>query len=231
MVICGIYKITNPSNRIYIGQSKNINKRVNCYKNKRCNGQILLFNSLNKYGFENHKLEVIENCTESQLDEREIYYINLFQTFNTKNGLNLKNGGKYGTHSNETRRKLSISNTGNTHTEETKRRISKSMTGRETSDETRKKLSIANTGKKASEETRIKLSVSHKGNKHTEESKIKIGIGSIGNTHRIKIILNTETGIFYFGAEEVAPLIHINPVTLRAKLRGKIKNNTPFIYA
>lgn len=30
--ICGIYKITSPSSKIYIGQSKNISKRYKTYK-------------------------------------------------------------------------------------------------------------------------------------------------------------------------------------------------------
>lgn len=34
-----------------------------------------------KYGIENFKLEVVEECSEDKLDELEIYYINLYQTF------------------------------------------------------------------------------------------------------------------------------------------------------
>ena len=46
----GIYKITSPSNKIYIGQSINIERRFNSYKNlSHCKQQIKLYNSLQKY--------------------------------------------------------------------------------------------------------------------------------------------------------------------------------------
>ena len=37
--ICGIYKITSPSNKIYIGQSININNRIVHYRNYICKDQ------------------------------------------------------------------------------------------------------------------------------------------------------------------------------------------------
>ena len=48
----GIYKITNPNGKVYIGQSIDIDKRWNKYKVKNCKPQIRLYNSLNKYGGE-----------------------------------------------------------------------------------------------------------------------------------------------------------------------------------
>ena len=71
----GIYKIISPLNKVYIGQSINIIKRFNDYKIlNNCKGQIKLYNSLIKYGTENHKLEIVEECKEEQLNEREIYW-------------------------------------------------------------------------------------------------------------------------------------------------------------
>jgi hypothetical protein len=53
--IIGIYKITSPSNKIYIGQSNNILYRWKyCYKKLNCKSQRHLYNSLMKYGFDNH---------------------------------------------------------------------------------------------------------------------------------------------------------------------------------
>jgi len=54
-----IYKITSPSERIYIGQSWNWIKRKSVYKRLACREQVLLYNSLIKYGFEQHKVEII----------------------------------------------------------------------------------------------------------------------------------------------------------------------------
>ena len=58
----GIYKITSPSGKVYIGQSRNIENRFLQYKNKHCRFQFRLYNSFNKYGVENHVFEIIEEC-------------------------------------------------------------------------------------------------------------------------------------------------------------------------
>lgn len=70
----GIYKITSPSNKIYIGQSINIKKRFNNYKCLSCKEQPILYNSLFKHGSKNHKFEIIEECSIEQLNERETYW-------------------------------------------------------------------------------------------------------------------------------------------------------------
>ena len=71
----GIYKITSPTNKIYIGQSINIDKRKAQYINlsKSCVGP-KLYNSINKHGWKTHKHEILEECDIEQLNERETYY-------------------------------------------------------------------------------------------------------------------------------------------------------------
>lgn len=71
--ICGIYKITSLSEKIYIGQSTKIKRRFNTYKNLACKSQTKLYNSLVKHGVGTHIFEVIEECSEDLLNEREIY--------------------------------------------------------------------------------------------------------------------------------------------------------------
>lgn len=84
----GIYKITSPNGRIYIGQSINIEKRWKSYKTlMNSKKQIKLYRSFNKYGYENHIFEIIEECNEINLNNRERYYQNLYDVIN-KNGLN-----------------------------------------------------------------------------------------------------------------------------------------------
>jgi len=71
----GIYKITSPSNRVYIGQSIRLEERLLEYKKqKNCNGQPKIFNSILKYGIENHQIEIIEECDVEQLNYRERYW-------------------------------------------------------------------------------------------------------------------------------------------------------------
>jgi group I intron endonuclease len=91
----GIYKITNPKGKIYIGKSKNIEDRFKSYKKlQHCEQQTKLYNSLKKYSPENHKFEIIEECSIEQLNEREIHLIKIFDSI--RNGLNLTEGGDGG---------------------------------------------------------------------------------------------------------------------------------------
>ena len=84
----GIYKITSPSNRIYIGQSVNIKIRFNTYKNLKCNSQPKIYKSFLKYGVENHNFEIIEECDINLLNERERYWQDFYNV--VKSGLNCK---------------------------------------------------------------------------------------------------------------------------------------------
>lgn len=73
--IIGIYKITSPSGKVYIGQSINIERRFIEYKLLiSCQTQIKIYRSLKKYSPENHIFEILEGCNLEQLNEREIYY-------------------------------------------------------------------------------------------------------------------------------------------------------------
>lgn len=120
----GIYKITSPSGRLYIGQSKSLELRIASYKYYdreykqyiKMRKNSLILNSFKKYGYEQHTFEVIDVCDSSLLDEKEIYYIELFKTYITKypeyNGLNLHEGGKtppkiYGPMTEDTKLKIS----------------------------------------------------------------------------------------------------------------------------
>jgi group I intron endonuclease len=108
MIIIGIYKITNPNGRIYIGQSTNINRRWNSYKRLNCKDQISLYNSLKKYGPENHKFEILEECENDLLDEREIYWGEFYNVLSNKH-LNNKLGrgiGSYDSESTKLKKKL-----------------------------------------------------------------------------------------------------------------------------
>jgi group I intron endonuclease len=193
MKICGIYKITNPTGCVYIGQSVNILRRWNEYsKLSGCGKNTRLINSLKKYGFKNHKFEILQQCESSDLNSFEIYYIDLFQSFNTGHGLNLHSGGNNHEVSEETRNKLISSHLGQTAwnkglTKETDERLKKTgqahsvkMKGRKASDETKIKMGLSRKGKTHSEETKKLLSELKIGNKiwlnrkHTEESKLKM---------------------------------------------------------
>jgi group I intron endonuclease len=83
----GIYKITSPTNKVYIGQSTNIERRFKNYKSiSQTKGQVMLHNSFKKHGIDNHIFEVIEECCVELLNERERYYQDFYDVLN--GGLN-----------------------------------------------------------------------------------------------------------------------------------------------
>ena len=76
--MCGIYKITNlQNNKIYIGQSLNIEQRWQRHLNSKDESAIHL--AIQKYGKENFSFELIEECDRSLLDEREDYWQDYFK--------------------------------------------------------------------------------------------------------------------------------------------------------
>jgi len=108
----GIYKITSPTGKIYIGQSTNIKKRWGFYIGLHCKGQTKLYNSLKKYGWEGHKKEILEECMVSMLEERETFYKLYYKVLDTPS-LCCRMDGKFGYDSIETRKLKSKGKLGN----------------------------------------------------------------------------------------------------------------------
>lgn len=93
----GIYKITNiVNNKCYIGQSNNVEKRIQQHKdmlNNNCHNAHLQA-SYNKYGIENFTFELIEECPVSDLCKRERYWISFYRSNESEYGYNLTSGGE-----------------------------------------------------------------------------------------------------------------------------------------
>jgi hypothetical protein len=110
-VICGIYKLTSPTGKVYIGQSKDIYSRWIQHKSTSKKKHPKLYYSIKKYGFEYFSKEIIEVCGEEILSERERHYIKYYDSFN--NGLNSTTGGENNyIRSEETKEKIRITLTG-----------------------------------------------------------------------------------------------------------------------
>lgn len=129
-----IYKITSPSGKVYIGQTLDLIRRKSKYKRLDCKQQPKIFNSIEKYSWESHTFEVIEEVNSTSLNEREQYWITFFNSL--ENGLNCTGGGDSRKISPETIEKIRQSklgkpspNKGRTMSDEQKRKISESMVG------------------------------------------------------------------------------------------------------
>jgi group I intron endonuclease len=110
-----IYKIVSPSGNIYIGQSRNWVSRRSKYKKLRCEEQTGIYRSLIKYGFEQHTIEIIEelplDITQEELNNKEIFYWRYYKELGVKM-LNVRECGSKGKASLETKKKMSISQSG-----------------------------------------------------------------------------------------------------------------------
>lgn len=96
-IITGIYKITNKINgKTYIGQSVNIDKRWNRHKNEYNREDLHsyeypIYRAFRKYGLESFDFEIIEECKIVELNDKERYWIRIYDTF--FNGYNQTLGG------------------------------------------------------------------------------------------------------------------------------------------
>lgn len=92
----GIYKITNNINGMsYIGQSNNINRRWKEHRNKMKDRNSLLYQAMREFGIENFSFEIIEECSLENLNDKEKFYINKFDTLNNGYNMNIMDNMQY----------------------------------------------------------------------------------------------------------------------------------------
>jgi group I intron endonuclease len=207
-----------------------------------------LYNSLVKHGFEKHKVEVIHQCSENELNDLEIYYIDLYSSFNNPRGMNLCSGGNSNrVVSEETRIKMSESLTGELnpfygkkHSEVTLSKLRGLKRSEYTlqkirdskkniTEETRKRMSEAQMNKNPpSNETRRKMSIAQIGRKHSEETKRKISNGN--GTSVIQYTKNGEVVGEYKSVTHAAMLTGIKRTTISYCVNGRCKTSKGFVW-
>lgn len=115
---CGIYIYRNRINgKVYVGKSNDLYKRHQDHMRYLMAGTdpcIKLNRAWQKYGADNFEYEVVCYCAEDELNEKEKYYVSLYNSLN--DGYNCTAGGD--------------GITGYRHTEEAKRRIAAAGMGR-----------------------------------------------------------------------------------------------------
>lgn len=232
-IIC-IYKITNPKGRIYIGQSSNYKRRLESYKYLRCKKQIRLYSSFLKYGYENHKIEIIESCSFENLNKRERYYQDLYEVTTAK-GMNCvltETNSLSRVISSETRYKIGCGNRNKPMPEHVKQAIIKANTGRKKTEKEIEFTSRLHKGRVDSLETRLKRSgenhwTKREGSKgFSEEHKEKMK----ASNHMKKKVINIKTKEIFDSAAEVNRELGWRKDRLSKHLRGERVNYTDFLY-
>lgn len=220
----GIYKITSPTNKVYIGQSINIESRWVYYKKYKFNHQWKLSRSIKKYGTESHLFEIVKICEIQELNYYERYFQEFYNCI-SQNGLNCKltnTADKKLVHSIETRAKISRSNTGKKTPQERTDRIAAKLIGQKRSDLFKSELSTARLGNR---NPMFGKCIS------PQSRRIQINKLSGELNYLSKPLINLETGIFYDCLREAAESCNAKKGTLWAAIVKYKKNNTPFVYA
>lgn len=192
--LCGVYKITNNINgKVYIGQSINIENRWKDHiyaLNRGDSNCTVLQRAWNKYTQDNFSFEILELCSENELDGVEMKYIELYNSVQC--GYNIESGGNDNKHlSSETVKKLS---------DKAKERLSdprkNPMYNKHHSDETKAKISDAKKGKTWSEETKKKLK--------------EIRTGHPGYNKNLTPVYCVELDRIFMCASDAAKILNIN---------------------
>jgi len=208
----GIYKLTSPSGKIYIGQSYDIEYRMRYYRSNNCKQQRKLYHSLLKYGFENHLFEVLEEIQEQNkviLDALEIKYIRKYVESGHKM-LNLAHGG--------------ISS--GMHSEETKEIIRKKRA-------LQKPPTLGKIYKPKIHTCKLppKYGEFWKGRKHTMEAREKQRLAKLGKPNYChKLVMNIYTGIYYDSLTDAAFSVGTSMKNMSNRMRGISRNFTGLIY-
>lgn len=186
-IICGIYKITSPSGKVYIGQSRHILIRWRDHKRDK-KAKSKLFYSFRKHGANTHVFEIIHqlplDVEQRALDNYEQLYMDLYSSCHVTL-LNLRQAGSRGKLSDEAKRKLSEALKGKTPWNKgIKTNLNPWNKGTvglvRFSDDTKRKISEANKGhknnlgRKMDDKTRSAIYNAVKGSKLTDEHKEKI---------------------------------------------------------
>lgn len=218
----GIYKITNPNNRVYIGQSWNMGERFKKYKNpKYKSSQKFLINSFNKYGYNFHSIGVLktfdEKVTQKELDDYEIYFISYFKNLGYSM-LNIREGGSRGKHSEETKKQMSKNKKGKPSP----------LKGVLKSEEHRKNISISKIGVKRKEGISEKIANTRRKRGQTIKEKEALNKKRVIATKKLeKAIYQMEKGVVintFFSISEASRVTKI----LRTAISNCLNNWTNY---
>ncbi len=164
-----IYALIDPRDGVikYVGKSYDPQERLKGHL-KNCKRTVTLKNrwiaKLKSLDLK-PSIQILEEVLESEWEDRERYWIKELQN----QGYLLKNGDRGGK-----------GRSSYVTSEETKRKISLANTGKRVSSETKRKISLANTGKKRTKEQKARIGLTSLGRTHTLETRQKMSQSRLG---------------------------------------------------
>lgn len=222
-----IYKITNIiNNKVYIGKTEKetVNRRWITHRHKLKKGihdNNHFQASYNKYGKDSFQFEVIEKDISIDINKKEMYYIELYNSNNRKFGYNKSSGGEGVSGIPmplKTREALKKANTGRKLTEYQKEALLKSNKERIYSEETIE-LFKRRGKERALTETFKKLVYSNGVNTYNRNKNIFIE----ANEKRKKTVLCLNNNIIYHSLTEAATALNLDKTNISRVASGKQK--------
>lgn len=215
-----IYRITSPSGRVYIGKTLNFKARIRSYRHDGTTSkQPAVYKSFRKYGFDNHKIDIIDQFhgNNSDCNSREMFWIRTYMSnvirYPNQRGLNLTDGGG-GTlgykKSDKERAAMVLRYTGRKQSDEQKRKNSELHKGN--------KYCL---GRKTPQSVRDKMSAIAKGRKMTDLCLMKSR-----EAHIKGVLVYDLNGIIlhsFESLENCASFFTSTPETIRYIIKGKTK--------
>lgn len=219
----GIYKITSPTGRVYIGQSWGIEGRLKYYQRGANKKQCKIYASLKKYGWQAHKFEIChelpKDTTQEVLDNYEILYHDLYKSCGI-DMMNIREPGNGGRNSEETRKKMSENNWNKKHPG----KLSSSYGNKLTPEQRARYEENRPRGASHPYFGLYGKNHPHYGFKQSEEWRLS----------RCTKIINTETLEEYESVRQAAKVFEIDETSLCKFLKGKLswktKPNPPLQY-
>ena len=230
-----VYRLTNPKGKSYIGLTCNIKKRKSEYEREAVKTQPMVYNSLRKYGFKNHRFDIIDefDSDAAYAQSREIFWIRTCMTHAKKwqeyglGGLNLTDGGDgaLGTKMSDANREMHRN-----------RRIGKKL-----SEETKRKIGAKSKGNKyclGQKQTpervahRTKFVIGNKWGKGPSENNKKAIAASRYKIMKT-ILVYDKNGVFLqeiLGINVAAKILNISAIGIKKVLSGEYKQNKGFVF-
>lgn len=168
-----VYKHTTPSNKVYIGITKQEPEKRWKYGNGY-NKDSIFYNAVLKYGWDNINHEILySGLTEEEACEKEIELIAEYKSTDRRYGYNISAGGNTTHNTIEANAKRRAKALERWSDPERRKSMSEKMTGKAHSKETREKMSLSQKKRYEDPAEREKVSKCQLGKTRTQEAKEK----------------------------------------------------------